>query len=178
MAKQHKKPCHDCPFTRKSDPGETGGSPPEVYIAQTILPYWVPCHCAINYEDPNWKSNHATPQCVGHAMMRHKMGIAEMFPEQLLRIEDKPEAEVFDSLVEMYAYHYGISLQEAQAQLTPDYVQYILYVQINSSGNSFFSTSEGKKMLQTVSTLDLSGPDSMISPMPIQQPIDNKDTDV
>ena len=120
MAKQHTKPCHDCPFTKKAEPGETGGSHPSVYIAQTILPYWIPCHCCIDYDDPNWKTNYETPQCVGHAMMRANTGVADRMPDQLLRAEPTEDAQVFDSLYQMYAYHVGITEEEAIEFLTSD----------------------------------------------------------
>jgi hypothetical protein len=115
--KQHKKPCHDCPFTTKAAPGETGGSHPAVYVMQTILPYRIPCHCRIDYSDPNWKKNDSTPECVGHAIMRVKQGVADKMPEALLRIEPYEGDQVFNNLIEMFCYHTGSTEDEAKAYL-------------------------------------------------------------
>lgn len=142
MAKQHRNPCSTCPFTRKSDPGETGGSPTEVYIAQTLMPYWVPCHECIDYSDPDWKTKYETQQCVGHAMMRDKMGVADKMPEPLLRVAPTEQAQVFDSLTQMYAYHEGITEEEAASFLTPNVVNAIIQYEINKTSAGFMKPEE------------------------------------
>lgn len=72
-AKQHKKPCATCPFTSRvtpesDDPGSTGYSPTEVYVAQYFMPYIVTCHEFVDYDDPNWKAKASNPPLWDSAM--------------------------------------------------------------------------------------------------------------
>lgn len=139
--KQHHKPCATCPFTSKCSPGETGGSPAEVYVAQTFLPYWVPCHEFIDYSDPNWKANiqqdiRQTPQCVGHAIMRAKCGVADRMPAPLIAVDPYPDDRVFESIAHFYAYHTQIPLDDAVEYLN-DRLDVILMHEITKSDAKF-----------------------------------------
>ena len=119
MAKQHKKPCKTCPFTEGCEPGALGGSPVGTFIAQTFLPYKIPCHEFIDYSDENWKENclHGVPQCVGHAMFRDAVGVADKMPEPLLRVEHDPSTGVFAGVLAFYAHHEGCTIEEAHQRL-------------------------------------------------------------
>lgn len=118
--KQHRKPCATCPFLKSVEPGELGGSPAEVYVGQTYLPFWVPCHERMDYSDPNWKERHQTPQCAGHAIMRSKCQVAHLMPDALLHVPASVNDRVFDSLAHFYAHHKKITLFEAKQILTDE----------------------------------------------------------
>lgn len=116
--KQHKHPCKTCPFRRDSEPTECPGrSPLEVYVAQTLLPFRIPCHELIDYDDPDWHSNcDGVAQCAGHAMLRDAVGVADRMPEAMLHVKHEPV--VFSSLQEFWAHHKQISIAEATDELT------------------------------------------------------------
>jgi hypothetical protein len=63
-------PCRECPFRRKSLAGYTGAASVEDFAAaayQGEIP--LPCHLAVDYEDPDWKRKlDRAPQCSGHAI--------------------------------------------------------------------------------------------------------------
>lgn len=110
------KPCKECPFSKRIAPGALGGSPPEVYIGQSVLPFWLPCHCSKNYAGKQSDVNKVT-QCAGAAMLRgalvRERGL--QYPESLLVLE--PTSEVFNSLAEFYAHHSGCSVEAAEQYL-------------------------------------------------------------
>lgn len=141
VIKQHTKVCGSCPFSTKCEPGALGGSPPETYVAQTLLPYWVPCHSHLNYDDPNWKTDYSKPQCVGHAIMRQYEGVAERMPEKLINIVPYEDNPVFGSLVMFYAHHKQLP-PAAAARLLRTEVMPMLQQQLRSPGNQFHSTKE------------------------------------
>jgi hypothetical protein len=116
--KQHFKPCRTCPFRKDAEPDESPGySPLPVYVAQTLLPYRIPCHERINYDDPDWKQQcDDLPQCVGHAMLRHAEGLHFRMPPQLLDVE--PTEVAFESLLHFWAHHRQISLADAAEELS------------------------------------------------------------
>src|SRR5579872_5537625 len=59
--RQHKKPCHDCPFARSAIPGWLAGFTPEQYLAIAHSDNQVDCHV---FKGP------AFPQCAGAAIYR------------------------------------------------------------------------------------------------------------
>ena len=134
LPKQSKKPCATCPFTDKCEPGETGGSPVEVYVGQTFGPFWVPCHERVDYSDPDWKVNYDTPQCVGHAIMRAKVGSAKLMPEPLLRVAPYEGDHVFDDMAAFWAYHKQCSLEEARDVLTDEKIMELLLSEFRRAG--------------------------------------------
>lgn len=116
--KQHKKACKTCPFRDDTPPTETpGGSPLSVYIGQTYLPFQVPCHECIDYDDPDWREKtDDLPQCVGHAMLRKNERLDELLPERLLVVD--PDETAFESIQHWWAHHRQISLGDARTELT------------------------------------------------------------
>lgn len=58
LARQHQKPCSDCPMARDSVPGWLGGSTPEEYQRLAHSDFIVPCHV------------HPNQQCAGMAIYR------------------------------------------------------------------------------------------------------------
>lgn len=110
-------PCGSCPFTRTSQPGNLGGSPVEVYIGQTHGPFVLPCHCACNFDDPNWKDKALdTPQCAGAAIFRANIGVAAELPPALHTLPADYE-RVFSDAEEFVAHHLDISYGRAAVLL-------------------------------------------------------------
>jgi hypothetical protein len=112
---QHHKPCAECPFRRDIKPGELGGSPVETYIGQSVLPFWLPCHCDKNYAYKESKVGEVS-QCVGTAIFRSNIGVAQLMPASLLNLPSD-KTVVFGSMVEFVAHHKRISNGEAVAFL-------------------------------------------------------------
>ena len=117
-----KKPCKECPFARTIEPGRLGGSPPEVYVGQAVLPFWLPCHESANYEGKASDVNQVQ-ECHGAAIFRANIKdriIADN--DALLHLPEDRES-VFASLAEFYAHHHGISVRVAEWVLTDDCVR-------------------------------------------------------
>lgn len=100
-----KAPCQECPFRRSIAPGALGGSDAIVYVGQAAGPFWIPCHMAIDFNDPNWKTNYETPQCGGAAIFRANCGFAERQPAVMLQMAADTET-VFASPEELVAHHH------------------------------------------------------------------------
>ncbi len=64
---RHTRPCGQCPWRRESAPGWLGSSSPEEFLFTTNSEAPMPCHCAIDYTDPDWKSTQfpSAPLCAG-----------------------------------------------------------------------------------------------------------------
>lgn len=127
-------PCGACPFTRTSTPGALGGSSPEVYIGQTHAPFVLPCHCACNFDDPDWKSKAmTTPQCAGAAIFRANCGLSSIMPAVLHSLPPDTE-RVFTSPVEFLAHHKQISYMHALRQLGLDGVGQAVRAEFHKMG--------------------------------------------
>lgn len=69
MAKQHTKPCRECPWRRKSAPGYLGASNPVEFLQASESGQHMPCHMTVNYEDEDWQEKYeSAPQCAGRAI--------------------------------------------------------------------------------------------------------------
>lgn len=101
-----KKPCAECPFGKKTEPGTTGGAHPIVYAAQAIGPFWLPCHMTEGYF--NDRTNHDLPQCAGAAMYRDLIGVAPRMPAFLHKLQGDPEL-VWDNPVDLMAHLGGVA---------------------------------------------------------------------
>lgn len=55
---QHKKPCRECPFSRKSEPGDLGFSTPLDFVQMAMSEHKEPC------------ATHQHLQCAGLAIFR------------------------------------------------------------------------------------------------------------
>ena len=112
-----KKPCPGCPFSKRTKPGELGGSPPSVYIGQVEAGFWLPCHNAKNYagkqSDPS-----KVAQCAGAAIFRSNAGKVK---EELLTLPADDGAEVLINYADFLMYHFGIThyMAEALLAMTP-----------------------------------------------------------
>jgi hypothetical protein len=114
---QHNKPCSSCPFATDVEPTENpGGSPLDVYVAQILLGFRVPCHQCIDYDDPDWHSNtFDLPECAGLAAVRSSL-LGNGVPEHLMRAEQSERT--FRDIFAWYAHHKGVSIREAVDYLT------------------------------------------------------------
>lgn len=67
--RQHTVPCAGCPWRRTSAAGWLGNSTTLEFLAQAEHAPKMPCHCAIDYEDEDWKETQLpdAPRCAGHA---------------------------------------------------------------------------------------------------------------
>lgn len=111
-------PCKECAFRRDSEPGFLGGSPAETFVGQVFGPFMIPCHCACDFDDPNWKDKvFETSQCAGTAIFRANLGLERTLPPQLHQLPANHDL-VFSSPAEFMAHHKGISVSAAQQILT------------------------------------------------------------
>ena len=135
--KQHKKPCGTCPFRIDTEPTEKpGGSPLEVYVGQTFLPFQIPCHECIDYDEEDWKENtDDLPQCVGHAMLRKNERLDEIMPQSLVIVD--PDDNAFESIQHWWAHHRKISLGEARSELTTGRIVMMCMNEITRTGMRF-----------------------------------------
>ena len=111
--KQHSKPCAECPFSCKIEPGALGGSTPQTYIGQAYGPFLLSCHMSPGYWGNPRGTEHA--QCAGAAIFRANCGIDVLMPEAFRRLPAGPEA--FESPAHLIAHHGQMSLTRAQVFL-------------------------------------------------------------
>lgn len=111
-----KTPCKSCPFSRTTKPGTLGGSPTEVFVGQIHAPFIIPCHCHIDYSDPDWKTNSVTnaPHCAGARIFRANLGIKTL-PESLAGLPQDTD-KVFASVKEFVSHHNGTAQHPSVAQ--------------------------------------------------------------
>jgi hypothetical protein len=111
---KQKQPCKTCPWSRKIEPGQTGGAHPFKFIGQAEGPFWLPCHSSPGYEEDRRNQEHR--QCAGAAMYRDLAGIAERLPDGLHRLEGDAEL-VFASPAEFLAHHAKMKPEEAEEEM-------------------------------------------------------------
>lgn len=115
--KHMKAPCATCPFARTTAPGTLGGSPVETYIGQVHGPFVLPCHCAVNYDDPQWREKAIdTPQCAGAAIFRANVGAAAKMPAAIHKLPGG-HPNVFSNEAEFVAHHKGVPYEDADRAL-------------------------------------------------------------
>lgn len=101
---QHRVLCRECPWRRDSPPGQLGGSHVLVYVGQGHAGFWMPCHEATNYQDPNWKTDTTKPECVGAAIYRANNKVDTLISKALLRMEPDTDI-VFANPAELVVHH-------------------------------------------------------------------------
>lgn len=109
---QRTSPCAECPFARHIKPGALGGSPTSTYVGQANGPFWLPCHCSTDFNDPKWKTDVTKPQCAGAAIFRANVEVADKMPDFLLKLP-KDTTKVFASFAEFVAHHEQVPLDTA-----------------------------------------------------------------
>ena len=110
-----KNPCTECPFnknTKLSRHQALGGAEPEVYVGQIYGPFWLPCHMDKNYKSKESRPDEVT-QCAGAAIFRANLGLSEIMPDKMLKLE-KHHPDVFESVQEFISYYLDVSIQEAE----------------------------------------------------------------
>lgn len=143
--KQHNKPCGTCPFavSPKIRPGDLGGSPPEVYVAQHFLPYRVPCHELVDYDTKDWKADANTrAECVGFAMCRNSSGSALYLPDALYDQPRTPESGAFRDIWDFWAYHTECSREQALRMLTPNEILRMCVMEVDRHGMTLFDQGD------------------------------------
>ncbi len=114
---QRTSPCSECPFSRACPPGELGGAPVSVYIAQAILGFWLPCHKSSSYRGKESLASECE-QCAGAAMFRTAIGRP---PTSGLLSLQPDSRKSFSSIADFYAHHTGCTMDEAR-EATPVHV--------------------------------------------------------
>lgn len=103
-------PCSDCPFHKNIEPGNLGGSPVGVYIAQLFLGMWLPCHTDPNYidgDDNRGKNDfEKVHPCRGAALVRAN---AAMKPTAAMPDFEQDKQYAFSGVIEFMAHHTGMS---------------------------------------------------------------------
>jgi hypothetical protein len=104
------KPCLTCPWRKgTTPPGLIGFSKPEVYISQSSLPFYLPCHSSKNYsgKETNLESGNIK-QCAGANIFRANIDVAKYMPKG---IEQLPvdKKNVFTTKEEFLAHYYNVS---------------------------------------------------------------------
>ncbi len=110
--KQRTRPCDTCPFARTTAPKTLGGSSPETFVGQANGKFIIPCHCHIDYSDPDWRLNSVTnaSQCAGAAIFRANLVIQQ--DGGLVKLPKDTET-VFASFAEFHAHHREITVAES-----------------------------------------------------------------
>lgn len=138
MTEQHHKPCASCPFTRKFEPDlEPGGSPLRVYVAQHFMPFQVPCHECVKYDDTEhgWKEGTVKEaQCVGFAECRNGGGTDEFMPDGLLKETHDPDGDAFKDIWDFWAWHKQTSRQEALIEVRPGMIMAFCIEELQRNG--------------------------------------------
>lgn len=111
--KDLQKPCSDCAFVRTSTPGNLGGSAPEVYVGQSIGPFFIPCHLTYELGDEKLIGKlNCTGGCAGSAIYRANLGVDHMMPEGINKLPADRDL-VFSTHAEFVAHHRQITVEEA-----------------------------------------------------------------
>jgi hypothetical protein len=116
MSQELRSPCRNCPFSRTTEPGYLGGSPPETYIGQICGPFVLPCHAGHNYHDPVARRDPNNLQCAGAAIFRANVGVDGGMPAKLLHLPIDNN-KVFGTFAEFLAHHRGLRVYQAEVLL-------------------------------------------------------------
>lgn len=110
--KQLKSPCEGCPFSKRTEPGQLGGSTTDVFIGHIVADMWLPCH-----SDPDYKGEESSglqvSQCAGAAIFRSNIEISECETSNLLLPADDGE-KVFATVAKFYHHHDCLEWDEAE----------------------------------------------------------------
>jgi hypothetical protein len=141
---QHKKACATCPFSKRSTPGELGGSPVEMFVGQAYGAFWLPCHEAVDYSDPNWKQKYEAAQCAGAAIYRSNCHPAKR-PVALLNLPADSDENVFKSPAEFVAHHMRVSIGMADTLVKVITPESLHEIECKKAEAKFISEEEFKK---------------------------------
>jgi hypothetical protein len=107
----HTEACKKCPFRRNSAPGWLGEDTPENFVSNALADFSdhpLPCHAAIDYEDPDWLENqypHA-PLCAGALIFcKNNMKLPRDAERSELVRSVKVDSDVFSTPNEFLDHH-------------------------------------------------------------------------
>lgn len=111
IQKQHKRPCHDCPFRRAALVGWLGGSTPEEYLRLAHTETVIDCHACVG---PKGQAL----QCAGVAVYR--ANVLKSPPEGAIELP-KDKANVFATPMEFLSHHAGkpVTVQDVTKAFVP-----------------------------------------------------------
>lgn len=145
MGKQPHKTCETCPFTAKVEPGDLGGSPPEVYVGQYFLPFRVPCHECVDYSEEDWKPGALqSSECTGFAMCRNGAGVDEQMPDELLKETYQEGPGVFKDIWGFWSFHNECLRIDALIQLRPAVIMGMCAKEMERKDFAFLSETAGE----------------------------------
>lgn len=106
MKPPKKTPCAECPMRRVSAPGWLGAAEPEAFIDSMHNDQPMPCHLAVDYEDPQWMEKLArVPQCSGQAIYLSNVCLLPRPGANNARTLPADRVRVFASRAEFLAHH-------------------------------------------------------------------------
>jgi hypothetical protein len=110
MSNELTKCCRTCPWKKgTTPPGLIGGTTPDVYVAQSMLNFYLPCHNSKGYagKETTLESTD-TKQCAGANIFRANIDVAKYMPAGIKQLPADKET-VFATKEEFLAYYYNVS---------------------------------------------------------------------
>lgn len=102
---QHKKPCGECPFRRKSLPGYLGANDVSDFSSMAMSEQHMPCHSLVDYEDDNWQTEQEQVEgCAGRSIMwRNQCKLPH--PNSPVPLLEPDKETVFSNIREFTQHH-------------------------------------------------------------------------
>jgi len=106
MHLEHTKPCAECPWGKNSLQGWLGNATPESFVEAIHDEEKMPCHCAVDYTDPDWEEKLADkPYCVGHLLATRAACKSPRDPLHREAIDQVPDFPVLSPWGEFQEHH-------------------------------------------------------------------------
>lgn len=91
---RHKEACERCPWRRTSLPGWLGDETPSAFLWATQREHMMPCHCGVDYEDPDWKEKLVdAPHCAGSLVFMKNNCQLPIHPDLREMVEQVEQSE-------------------------------------------------------------------------------------
>lgn len=106
---KHKTPCKQCPWRRTSAPGWLGAATPQEFLGAVLAEADMPCHIAVDYEDPNWQAQLPTaPTCAGSLAFMQNIAKLPRDPDLAAkRNQVEPDREAVFCRPDEFLSHHG-----------------------------------------------------------------------
>lgn len=98
IARQHTKPCHDCPWRRECLPGWLGGATPDEWLACVHGEARIDCHAHV-------MADGSGAQCAGVAIYRGN--VCKSMRDKRIMVLPADRERVFATPMEFKAHHEG-----------------------------------------------------------------------
>lgn len=111
-------PCPACPWRVQSAPGYLGDDEPDAFYGKTVDEVAMPCHEAIDYSDPDWRTTQLPDADLCAGGLIHMANIAKLPRDPTLADAVravKPSTAVFIHPAQWWAHHAGLTAEEASA---------------------------------------------------------------